>query len=219
MNNKEIRRRNTLALIKNVGGNKAFAEKIGLAEVGYVSHIRTGFRGIGHATARKIENAFEKPEGWLDTPKWLFEDTASLESVLTNTRPLPLISWVQAGEWTEIQDGLEPNQAEEWLPCPINHGPNAYILRVKGISMENLGARPSFSEGDLIFVDPDKSPEHRSLVVVRLDDDPEATFKQLLIEGPKRYLRALNPAWPTPVVEINGNTTMCGVVIFKGEKI
>ena len=25
------------------------------------------------------------------------------------------------------------------------------------------------------------------------------------------------PAWPEPLIEINGNATLCGVVIFKGE--
>ena len=46
-----------------------------------------------------------------------------------------------------------------------------------------------------------------------------ATFKKLVIEGEKSYLRALNPAWPEPIVAINGNATICGVVIFKGEQI
>jgi SOS-response transcriptional repressor LexA len=132
---------------------------------------------------------------------------------------VPVISWVQAGKWTEIHDEFAPGDAEEWLPCPIDHGPNTFVLRVRGVSMENATSKPSFSEGDFIFVDPDKEAIHRSLVVVRLEEDSEATFKQLLIDGEKRYLRALNPAWPTPVIEINGNATVCGVVIFKGEKV
>jgi len=41
----------------------------------------------------------------------------------------------------------------------------------------------------------------------------------LIIEGGKKYLKALNPDWPAPIIPINGNATMCGVVIFKGEKL
>lgn len=48
---------------------------------------------------------------------------------------------------------------------------------------------------------------------------PEATFKKLIVEGNERYLKALNPAWPEPIIRINGNATICGVVVFKGERI
>ncbi|MCM8596936.1 MAG: S24 family peptidase [Candidatus Accumulibacter sp.] len=68
-----------------------------------------------------------------------------------------------------------------------------------------------------MFVDPDRTAGHGSLVVVRRDDEREATFKKLVVEGDRRYLRALNPAWPEPILAIDGNATLCGVVIFKGE--
>ena len=132
---------------------------------------------------------------------------------------VPLISWVQAGAWREVIDNFAPGVADEWLPCPVCHSPSTFVLRVRGESMLNPQGRPSFHEGDLIFVDPERLAEHGSLVVVRLDDSKEATFKRLVVEGDKRYLKALNPAWPEPMIKINGNATICGVVIFKGEKL
>ncbi len=46
------------------------------------------------------------------------------------------------------------------------------------------------------------------------DNDPkgsnEATIKKLVIDGPKRYLKPLNPAYP--VIEIDSSCTICGVV-------
>lgn len=132
---------------------------------------------------------------------------------------VPLISWVQAGHWTEVIDNFAPGDAEEWLPCPCSHSDQAFALRVRGESMYNPHSRPSFADGDLIYVDPQRAAQHRSLVVVRLEDRREATFKQLIIEGDKSYLKALNPAWPEPMIEINGTATICGVVIFKGERL
>lgn len=132
---------------------------------------------------------------------------------------VPLISWVQAGAWCEIIDNFAPGDAEEWIPCPVSHSEHTFVLRVRGESMFNPYGRPSFMDGDLIFVDPERPAQHGSLVVVRLDDDKEATFKKLVIEGERKYLKALNPAWPEPMMEINGNATICGVVIFKGEKM
>lgn len=132
---------------------------------------------------------------------------------------VPLISWVQAGNWCEVIDNFAPGDAEEWLPCPVSHSENTFVLKVRGESMFNPHGRPSFHDGDLIFVDPQRDAIHGSLVVVRLEDSTEATFKRLIIEGDKKYLKALNPAWPEPMIKINGNATICGVVIFRGEKL
>lgn len=85
--------------------------------------------------------------------------------------------------------------------------------------MNNPHGQPSFNDGDLIFVDPDRQWENGSLIVVRLDDEKEATFKKLVIEGNRKFLRPLNPLWPDQVIEINGNATICGVAIFKGGKL
>jgi len=132
---------------------------------------------------------------------------------------VPLISWVQAGSWTAVVDNLQPGQAYDWLACPVAHGPHTFVLRVRGESMLNPHGRPSFADGDLIYVDPEREAVHGSLVVVRIDGNMEATFKKLVIEGEQKYLRPLNPAWPEQIIRINGNATICGIVIFKGETI
>ncbi|MBL4833625.1 MAG: helix-turn-helix domain-containing protein [Pseudomonas sp.] len=130
---------------------------------------------------------------------------------------VPLISWVQAGSWCEVEDIYAVGDAEEWMPCPTTHGPRTYVLRVRGLSMFNPHERRSFRDGDLIFCDPDAQAGNGSMVVVKLDDSQEATFKQLVVEGAERFLKPLNPAWPEPIIKINGNAHICGVVIGKYE--
>lgn len=130
---------------------------------------------------------------------------------------VPVVSWVQAGEWCGIIDNFQPGDADEWLPCPIRHGPRTYALIVRGISMFDPTGPYSFKDGDTVFVDPDRGAGHRSLVVARLDDEHEATFKQLIIEGDQRMLQALNPSWPNRIIRVNGNCSICGVVIGKVE--
>ena len=132
---------------------------------------------------------------------------------------VPLISWVRAGQWAEVDDPFVPGDAEAWYPCPITHGPRTFVVRVRGDSMFNPHGDKSFKENDLLFVDPDREAVHRSLVVVRMDDSNEATFKQLIIEGQRRYLKALNPGWPEQTIAINGEASIVGVVIFKGEEL
>lgn len=121
----------------------------------------------------------------------------------------PLISWVRAGAWSAIEE-IHALEAERF-PCPVSCSANTFVLKVQGISME-----PTFRDGDLIFVDPEVEWRHGAYVVARLNDQNEATFKQLVIEGSHKFLKPLNPNWPEQLIPINGNCTIVGVVIFSG---
>jgi SOS-response transcriptional repressor LexA len=121
----------------------------------------------------------------------------------------PVISWVQAGDWSAIHE-ISVADAMHY-PCPVKCSNKTFLLEVHGMSMS-----PTFSEGDLIFVDPEVQPINGKYVVARLDDQNEATFKQLIIESGYKFLKATNPAWPTPIQAINGNCSIVGVVIFSG---
>lgn len=125
---------------------------------------------------------------------------------------LPLISWVQAGEWSEIVDNFQPGDAEDWIACPFPSGRHGFVLRVVGDSMYNPGGELSFRDGDFISVNPEHDAHHRSLVIARRDRE-KATFKQLLLdetEGP--MLHALNPNWPTRYIPFDKMTEIVGVV-------
>jgi SOS-response transcriptional repressor LexA len=130
---------------------------------------------------------------------------------------VPLISWVQAGAWCEVADVRTLDDAELWLPCAASHSSQSYALRVRGLSMFNQHERRSFRDGDIIFVDPAKDAENGSLVIAKLVDSQEATFKQLVMEGSRRFLKPLNPAWPEPIIELGSNAMICGVVFSKLE--
>jgi SOS-response transcriptional repressor LexA len=93
------------------------------------------------------------------------------------------------------------------------------VLKVRGESMFNPNGRPSFADGDLIFVDPDRRAEHGSLVVVKLESSSEATFKRLVIDEGRMLLQSLNPSWPERIIPINEKAVICGVVILKSEII
>jgi SOS-response transcriptional repressor LexA len=133
------------------------------------------------------------------------------------TGPYPLISWVQAGAWERIVDNFAPGDAEQWIEAPVKVSKSSYWLRVCGESMYDPMGKRSFKDGDLVLVEPHAYAENGSLVVVRLDDESEATFKQLIIEGGRKFLKALNPNWPNRIFEVNGNATICGVIKAKTE--
>lgn len=217
----EVRRDNLKALIEQCGSAAAFAKKIERSPsqvsqwVTAQPNSRTGVpRGIGSDTSRLIERVFGLAEGWMDVDH--SDDVSNVVPIDDNFgTPVPLISFVQAGNWTEISDPYQPGVAEEWFPCPAKHGPRAYCLVVRGDSMSNPGNKPSYDQGDIIFVDPDHQPVSGDRVIVRLDDDKEATFKQYIEEGGQKYLKALNPEWKPRYIEVNEEADFCGVVIGK----
>lgn len=173
-------------------------------------------RGVPKSEADKVASILECSTDWLLTGVHTAREPPA---AYANTEPgpdvrgfVPLISWVAAGAWTAVEDPYEVGDAEQWVPCPVSHGHRTFVLRVRGDSME-----PEYRNEDWIFVDPDRQPENGSHVVVRMEDAQEATFKKLVIEGGHRYLVALNPAWPSRIIEINGNATIVGVVVFSGK--
>lgn len=106
---------------------------------------------------------------------------------------VPLISWVQAGNWAEIDgENFEPH---EWLPCPVHHSPRTFALRVRGDSMTASHGR-SYPEGSIIFVDPEKRcPTNGQRIIARaIDSGNEATFKIYKNEDGRQWLQPLNPS-------------------------
>jgi len=124
-------------------------------------------------------------------------------------RRFPVISWVQAGEWSEAIDMFHPGDADQWESSDCNVGENAFWLRVVGDSM-TAPSGLSIPEGHLILVDPASPADNGSLVIAKLTDSDEVTFKKLVIDAGQKYLKPLNPNYRT--IEINGNCRIVGVV-------
>lgn len=125
-------------------------------------------------------------------------------------RTAPVISWVQAGEWSEAVDVHEPGYGDGYEAVPSGSGPHVFWLRVIGDSM-TAPSGTSIPEGHLILVDPDVEAMNGSLVVAKLVDSQEVTFKKLVIDAGQKYLKPLNPDYKT--ISINGNCRIVGVVI------
>ena len=218
-----IRRQNLEHLIQEAGSLTELARAAG-SNSSYLSQVRNQTRApsgsprrVGDELAEMLERGMDKPEGWMDEshgPQALEETTQSPFGEAPIRTLCPLLSWVQAGAWTEVSSDYVPEYDTELYPCPVRCSRRTFVLQVRGISME-----PKFSEGDLIFVDPEVAPGHGKYVVVLLEGSNETTFKQLVIEGKRNYLKALNPDWPERILEVNSNAQICGVVVFKGEVI
>jgi len=234
MDAKEIRLRNLRELVAEAGGQRKLAARTGVNPA-YLSQILSARtrRRMGDDVARRLEQGMKMPHGWMDVvhegpaarPYRVPERPAAagvrevddvaaqygsgrggrLDAAPAVAGRVPLISWVTAGHWREVVDNFQPGDAERWIDTTKRVGRSAFALRVRGDSME-----PRCPDGAVIVVDPEREAVNGSLVVVRLQDDAEATFKRLVIEGGRRFLAPLNPRYP--VIEITGPAVVCGVV-------
>ena len=228
----QIRLQN-LELLVNEAGSAAQLARLVRTNSSYLSQVRHRMhtpsgtpRGVGDQLAEKLERGMGKPEGWMDHPH-LEDNPESTEdstqrdedSLVTekrqhsNLRSLhPLISWVQASDWSSLATGQAMPHGTALIPCPIKCSVKSFVLHTQGASME-----PKFHDGDMIFVDPKVEPEHDHYVIVRSKGSAEAILRQLIVEGERRYLKALNPDWPERIIKMDAAATICGVVVFKGE--
>lgn len=185
-------------------------------DAGNISRFERGEQGIQQKKLEAIANKLQVPlseiyaivEGKkIESPA----GTYNTEVGPNLGRSLPLVSWVRAGSWDAVVDPFEPGIADDWVTATRRMGKRSYALRVRGDSMvDPSGNGPSFPDGAIICVDPEVQPQHRDYVVVRIESNKEATFKQLVDEGGQRYLKPLNPRYP--IMPITEDATFCGVV-------
>ncbi|MCB8889958.1 LexA family protein [Vreelandella malpeensis] len=154
--------------------------------------------------------------------EWFYNESFSREAVAPQeahgkeigpapaiTGLCPEISWVQAGHWAEVCDINHDPETTNWFPRPPGASPQTFVLKVVGESM-----LPDYPPGRFIFVDPEKIAASNDDVIAVMTETNEATFKRLIEEpGSPRMLKALNPAWKNPYLEINGSCNIIGVVI------
>ena len=153
-----------------------------------------------------------------ENPKQSFDNNINLkEKISLEGRPIPVISWVQAGSWSGTESIPADTEFEEWLPPNSDCGKNGYALIIRGVSMA-----PKFDPGDRIYVNPDIQTfdlKTDDLVIVSCDGDTEATFKKLIIEGNERYLQPINPNWPEQIIKLTEGCRLVGKVVGLFRKI
>lgn len=208
----EIRLENLRKLVDQCKNKAEFGRRYGVDPT-YISQLLNKHRSFGEKAARNMEGKLGLKPFALDEFGVSEGSPAAYHASNVSPGPsirgrVPLISWVQAGEWAEIVDNFAPGEADEWRDTTASIGPHAFALRVEGDSM-TAPSGLSIPEGAVVIVDPDTEYRNGSIVVAKLVDTQEATLKKLVVDGPNKYLKPLNPAYaPIP---INGNCRIVGV--------
>lgn len=233
----DIRRENLRRLVER-DGLSSIAKRAGKPDR-QLNDMIAGRKSFGEKVARAIEAALDpaRRAGWLDMPNLSRDESHDHAGNATDVSPssdapsslaqlhsnvtdgpdirgrVPLISWVQAGVWSEAVDIYEPGYAEDWLPVLRNGSQHSYALRVQGDSMTAAHGK-SYPEGTIIIVDPEqRSPTSGQRIIAKLVGTNAVTFKVFVEEDGRRWLKPLNPQHPP----INDEFRVLGTVMAKYE--
>ncbi len=122
----------------------------------------------------------------------------------------PVISWVSAGSWEEAVQPYPDGFSDRYEISDYDSKGPAFWLEVKGDSM-TATTGVSVPEGMMILVDTEADVQPGKLVIAKLPASNEATFKKLVEDAGRRYLKPLNPAYK--MVECDENCRIIGVAV------
>ena len=158
----------------------------------------------GESKSLRPENLYALAKATGFRPEWLAigeggEREASESNVGEARQPVesfryPVISWVAAGAWAEAVEPYPAGFSDRYEFSEYDSKGPAFWLEVKGDSMTSPVGQ-SITEGTLILVDTEAEAAPGKLVIAKLPDSNEATFKKLVNDGGKLFLKPLNPAW------------------------
>lgn len=210
----DTRLENARLLLKNYGSIAFLSDKIDRSAT-QLSRVmgKNPTKIIGTRLSRHIEHSLQLEDGWMDQDRSAGivlekHEPNTLQKSIVDELTYPLISKKQAVNWCKpITDSSHIKR----FSCPVPCSKKTFLLEVDGISME-----PDFKAGHLIWVDPDREAINKSLVVARLGNNEEATFKQMIIEDGMKMLKPMNRDWPEQYIQLDENCEILGIVIFCG---
>lgn len=124
-------------------------------------------------------------------------------------RHVPIISWAQSLAISLKNKTLEKNDSVLYSITDAIISEGGFVLQITDTHYE-----PIFHYGTLLYVDPERTPRDRDLVIVQQKEQGTITCKRVLINGMDCYLKSLNQ----DLVEINAcrlnsNDHIIGVVV------
>lgn len=162
----------------------------------------------------KGEDLMLMSKALLVQPEWILfgtdknQNENNFASSHRNFSCVPLLNWMQIELWPK-----NPAEISQYIPTVTQAGPESFALIVNGDRMRSTGIEsPSFPEGSMIIIDPNKPAKHRSFIVYKDLHLGIIDFKQLIIERNVQYLKILNSNYPEQIACAPSNLKIFGSV-------
>lgn len=147
------------------------------SDVGNISRLERDIQGFSPQLLSKIAEALSVPVAELFSDHQQPAQHQNMELATPDFHRIPVITYVQAGVWTETSEIRECDGNMAYITTDLDLGQRAFAIVIRGNSME-----PEFTEGDLVLIDPDE-PLHPGDFVVAKNGEEEATFKKYRPRG------------------------------------
>jgi SOS-response transcriptional repressor LexA len=190
------------------------AELCGWDKAGRISNYENESRQPKISDINVIAKALKCEPNWLISGEGINPVLAETEmgklrhNIIPNGK-VPIIEWDEINDWGTRDAEVFLNKKWRFTDSPKNDKKDLFALIIKGESM--IGTPKSFNPGSLVVVSPGEHAVNGDYVIVKEQGDNEPILRQLLIEGKKAYLKALNPSFGK-IVE-KENRTIVGIVI------
>ncbi|EON88916.1 LexA family protein [Plesiomonas shigelloides] len=179
----------------------SIADALGIGQSA-VASLMNGVNALNHTNAAAIAKLLQV--GVEEFSPKLAQEIADMYSSLSPSkvvqpqekRSFPLLTTVQAGAFTTVAESYTAKDAKCWIETSKKASARSFWLEVEGDSMTApAGSSPSFPEGMLILVDPDRDVEPNDFCVANTNGN-EFTFKKLIRDSGLCFLKPLNPQYP-----------------------
>lgn len=127
---------------------------------------------------------------------------------------VPLLTWDMIEPY--VNRGVLDAQTGDlnYLRCAVRScSDRTFAVKVQGDSMDSNGG---YRHGDVVFVDPDKTPRHGHDVIISPKGQRPVLRRLSIGEDGERSYRALNRRLPVHIARPDPAARIYGVVVFSG---
>lgn len=105
-------------------------------------------------------------------------------SKFDNISKLPLISWSEAAFWNKQSQ----TNTQKFILADVGSSDKSYALKILDGAMD-----PIFPIETILIIDPLVLPKDKSYIIALIKGSSVPIFRQLIINGPEKYLKPLSP--------------------------
>lgn len=132
--------------------------------------------------------------------------TANVQRI-EGIKRLPIIALEKAAQWQQFLIDMQADNEQRCIVSDPTDCQAEFAVKVKGDAMW-----PQFQEGNIIVINPHKSPENRDFVLTALYKPDEIIFRQLFVDNAVRVLKAINPIFPA-IITLTPKDKIIGVAV------
>jgi len=147
------------------------------------------------STLQSIANYFKISVDQLLGTKPLHTDSEK-NIVTIEELSIPIIEWDQLHDWRNHIEKIKPSSHLNWISMDPSAGKCHFGLTVKGDAMW-----PQFQENTTLLINCEKDPKNRDFVIVKIHENSNVIFRQLILERDYKLLKPINSMFPSARIE------------------